>query len=135
MNLYQYTATRNPMGSKAVVESYGLRADRKSLGKQLASIVARHGDKGLKSVSDIHPDLPLFQKQIDDFKSKIKEDHEGSKSSGFSNIDGQTIKNDISALKDKVSSKVSDEAEGKSKIELLIIGGVIVVALAIILKK
>lgn len=143
MNIYQYTALNNPDGSMKVVESYGIQALRnpKQLGKQLAMIVAKNGDEALNKVASIHPDLPLFQKQIDDFKAKIKKESESNSMNNFSNfVDGQSLKNDISSIKDKMysadgSSTANIEASHRTKSELLIIGGVIVIGLAIIFKN
>jgi LPXTG-motif cell wall-anchored protein len=134
MNVYQYTALNNPQGSTNMVESYGIRAIRhpKHLAKQLALVVAKHRDSALGKLAEIHPDVPLFQKQIDDFKVKIKSESEKNNSSFSNFIDGQTIKSDIASLQDKVSTTPET---GKSKTELLIIGGVIVIGLAIIFKK
>lgn len=134
MNVYQYTALNNPQGSTDMVESYGIRAIRhpKHLAKQLALVVAKHRDSALGKLAEIHPDVPLFQKQIDDFKVKIKSESEKNNSSFSNFIDGQTIKSDIASLQDKVSPTPET---GKSKTELLIIGGVIVIGLAIIFKK
>jgi len=134
MNVYQYTALNNPQGSTEMVESYGIRAIRhpKHLAKQLALVVAKHRDSALGKLAEIHPDVPLFQKQIDDFKVKIKSESEKNNSSFSNFIDGQTIKSDIASLQDKVSTTPET---GKSKTELLIIGGVIVIGLAIIFKK
>jgi hypothetical protein len=136
MNVYQYTALNNPHGSTEMVESYGIKAIRhpKHLAKQLALVVAKHRDSALGKLAEIHPDVPLFQKQIDDFKVKIKSEHDNNNNSSFSNfIDGQTIKSDIASLKDKVSTPTTDN--GKNEIKLLMIGGIIVIGLAIIFKK
>lgn len=134
MNIYQYVAINNPNGARSIVEEYGVRANRQKLGKQLAYVVAKNGNEALDKVASIHPDLPLFQKQIDDFKEKIKKDCDSKSNSNFLNADGQQIKAEISSLKETVNnSRPSDD--GKSKVELLIIGGVIVFGLALILRK
>lgn len=135
MNVYQYTALNNPSGSTEMVESFGIKAIRhpKHLAKQLALVVAKHRDSALGKLAEIHPDVPLFQKQIDDFKVKIKSENEKNNSSFSNFIDGQTIKSDIASLKETVANPTPET--GKSKTELLIIGGVIVIGLAIIFKK
>ena len=103
MNIYQYTAINNPNGAREVVESYGLRADRKNLGKQLALCVAKNGADALNRVASVHPDLPLFQKQIDTFKEKYKKEFESKDDkSNFSNMDGQMIKHEITRLNDSM---------------------------------
>jgi hypothetical protein len=133
MNIYQYTAINNPNGAREVVESYGLRADRKNLSKQLALVVAKNGEEALSKVASVHPDLPLFQKQIDTFKEKYKKEFESKEDkSNFSNMDGQMIKHEITRLNDSMSN-VSGDKEGSHK--LLIIGGILVIGLAIIFKN
>lgn len=133
MNIYQYTALNNPNGARQVVESYSIRPDKKLLPKQLAFVVAKHGEEALSKVASIHPDLPLFQKQIDNFKEKIKKEHE--EKSNFSNANGQQIKDEIKSLKDSFQNIDGDKDKGKAKYELLIIGGVIILGLAIIFKN
>lgn len=133
MNIYQYTAINNPNGAREVVESYGLRADRKNLSKQLALVVAKNGEEALSKVASVHPDLPLFQKQIDTFKEKYKKEFESKEDkSNFSNMDGQMIKHEITRLNDSMSNASGDK-EGSHK--LLIIGGILVIGLAIIFKN
>lgn len=131
MNIYQYTALNNPNGARQVVESYSIRADRKLLPKQLAFVVAKHGEEALSKVASIHPDLGLFQKQIDGFKEKYRKESE--EKSNFLNANGQQIKDEIKSLKDSVSNP--KENDGKAKYELLIIGGIIVLGLAIVFRK
>ena len=139
MNLYQYTATHNPNGSREIVESYGIRADRKMLPKQLASVVARHGQEALDKVTNAHPDLPLFQKKLDNFYIQIKkqfEDNKNEPKNTFSNIDGQALKSEISSLKDSFHNATGSQSNNaSSKHELLIIGGILVIGLAIIFKN
>lgn len=131
MNIYQYTAINNPNGAREVVESYGIRANKKVLSKQLAHVVAKHGEEALDKVAMIHPDLPLFQRQIDTFKDKVKKEHE--EKSNFLNADGQQIKEEIKSLKDSVNNPKEDNS--KNKYELLMIGGILVLGLAIIFRN
>jgi hypothetical protein len=133
MNIYQYTALNNPNGARQVVESYSIRADKKLLPKQLAFVVAKHGEEALSRVASIHPDLALFQKQIDGFKEKYKKESE--EKSNFSNANGQQIKDEISKLKDTFHNADGDKDKGKQKYELLIIGGVIILGLAIVFRN
>ena len=71
MNIYQYTALNNPNGARQVVESYSIRADRKLLPKQLAFIVAKHGEEALSRVASIHPDLPCFKNKLTVLRKNI----------------------------------------------------------------
>jgi hypothetical protein len=133
MNIYQYTAINNPNGARQVVESYGIRADRKLLPKQLAFVVARNGEEALSKVASIHPDLPLFQRQIDGFKEKYRKESE--EKSNFLNADGQQIKAEIKSLKDSFHNADGDKDKAKTKYELMIIGGVIILGLAIVFRN
>jgi len=133
MNIYQYTAINNPNGAREVVESYGIRANKKLLPKQLAFVVAKNGEEALDKVAMIHPDLSLFQRQIDSFKDKVKKEHE--EKSNFLNANGQQIKEEIKSLKDSFHNADAGQDKGKSKYELLIIGGIIVLGLAVILRN
>lgn len=126
MNVYQYVATNNPSGASQVVSHYGMKPDRKHLAKQLASAIGRDRENGLKFLSSIHPDLPLFQKHVDDIKDKWKNDFEKKEKEIFTNFLGSD--------KNK-ETKVEVKEESKSKQELMIIGGVVILALAIIFKK
>lgn len=134
MNVYQYIAFANRKGTSELVNSYGIQPanDPQSLAKQLASLVVVYKQNALDQIKRIHPDVMLFQKDIEDYKKQLESSY------NFSNIDGQTLKNEISSIKDKVmsdtqkSTAVTDTT--KSTRELLIIGGIIVIGLAIIYK-
>ena len=132
MTLYDYTAMKNPQGASQVIASYGVRphGHPQVMAKQLAQLVRRDGERALKAISDVHPDLQLFQGQIDSFKEKIKGDSHSNACgcSNFANADGQTIKSEVASIKEEVAS-------GKSSKDMLIMGGIIVLGLALILRK
>ena len=131
MNVFEYTAKNNANGTARLIESYGVAPSRNVLSKQLAGVISRDKENGLAKLRAIHPDLSLFQDELDVLKAKIKAEYEIKKQE-FSNADGQSLKNDVANLKNGVSNK---ETEGKSKQELMIIGGVIIIGLAIIFKN
>lgn len=131
MNVFEYTAKNNTNGTAKLIESYGVAPERKVLSKQLAGVISRDRENGLARLRAIHPDLSLFQDELDTLKAKIKSEYEAKKQE-FHNADGQSLKNDVANLKNGVSNK---ETEGKSKQELMIIGGVIIIGLAIIFKN
>lgn len=131
MNVFQYTAINNTNGTREVISSYGVAPQDSVLSKQLASVISRDRVNGLAKLRGIHPDLSLFQDELDTLKAKIKSELDEEKKS-FLNADGQSLKNDVAELKIGVNSP---KEEGRSKQELMIIGGVIVIGLAIIFKK
>ena len=131
MNVFQYTAINNTNGTKGLIKSYGVAPQDSVLSKQLAGVISRDKANGLARLRAIHPDLSLFQDELDTLKAKIKSELEAEKKSFF-NADGQSLKNDVAELK---RGGNSIKEEGKSKQELMIIGGVIVIGLAIIFKN
>lgn len=130
MNVFQYTAINNPDATRRLVSSYGINPENSVLSKQLATVIARDRDNGLDKLRAIHPDLSLFQDELDTLKTKIKSEFE-SKKQEYLNADGQSLKKDVENLKNGTQSK----DESKSKQELMIIGGVIIIGLAIIFKN
>ena len=131
MNVFQYTAINNTHGTENLIKSYGVVPQDAILSKQLAGVISRDKANGLAKLRGIHPDLGLFQDELDTLKAKIKSDLDAEKKD-FLNADGQSLKNDVAELKRGVNSP---KEEGRSKQELMIIGGVIVIGLAIIFKK
>jgi len=130
MNIYQYTAYNNPSGAIQVVESHGMRADKHDLPKQLALVISKSGEEGRNILSSIHPDLQLFQNNLDKFKNKIKTDFEVKEKELFWNAVGTKGSSPVTETKE-----IKVEKEGKSTQELLVIGGLIVLSLAIVFKK
>ncbi len=131
MNVFQYTAINNTHGTENLIRSYGVAPKYSVLSKQLAGVISRDRANGLAKLRGIHPDLGLFQDELDTLKAKIKSELDAEKKE-FLNADGQSLKNDVAELKRGVNSP---KEEGRSKQELMIIGGVIVIGLAIIFKK
>ena len=130
MNIYQYTAYNNPLGAKKIINHYGQQAIKRPdiLARQLASCVVENGKEALMFVCEMHPDYKLI---TDYTEYKAKQDAEKLKANNpFASAEGEEL---LSAVKNIKSEKpVSSKSE---KTELLIIGGVVVVALALIMKK
>jgi hypothetical protein len=125
MTLYDYCAIKNPSGAANVVKSYGIKPSKrhpKELATQLAVCVKRYGDEALERISDVHPDLSLFQKKLDGYKEKYKKE-------SMSNASG-------CGCSSNASGDVKDEKKDISpKNETLIMGGIILLGLALILRK
>tara|TARA_Y100000114_G_scaffold156344_1_gene183213 strand:- start:1531 stop:1914 length:384 start_codon:yes stop_codon:yes gene_type:complete len=127
MDLYIYCASKNPVGTAKVVQSFGLQPSRSTpqeLASQLAMCVKRYGQEALERVSYIHPDRQLF--------SAMKEEMSNASGCGCSNADGTAggpkLEPVVENKNDLTESKLLSQNH-------LIIGGILVLALAVIFKK
>jgi len=143
MTLYEYIAYSHPEGAKRVINSYGSKAIRKPemLAKQLADTVNRNGKEALYRIASVHPDLELLthfneHNASEDDKKKEKESCScKDKESNFSSAEGQAIKQAVEDLSKK-QSEANKPAETKTeKSELMIIGAVVLIGLALVMKK
>ena len=135
MNVYQYTALKNPQGSFELLTSNGIRAHQnpKVMAKQLAQMVRSGRESAIRQLADIHPDLSLFQGILDGYKEKYKKECLSKRDSEYANANGQAIKSEMANLQGEVKQDTNSPND-KSK-DLLIMGGIIVLGLALILKK
>lgn len=143
MTLSEYVAIKNPLGAKKVIESYGLQAVRQPqiLARQLNDTLVKHGDEALYRIASVHPDLKLItafnaHNSQANGEEKKKEDCSCKKEESiFSSAEGQQIKSAVEELK-RNQVEANKPKEGKSeKTELLIIGAVAIVGLALVMKK
>lgn len=132
MNVYYYTALMNPYGCKSFVEGYGLRAERNPqiLAKQVAHCVSTGREDALDKFASIHPDIELFQGGIDKIKAGYEKEKKDFMEKHFFNANGQSMKSDIDRIRDSVSNR-----EGSGSKDLLIVGGLMLVGLALVLKR
>ena len=126
MDLYIYCASKNPVGTAKLVQSFGLQPSRRTpqeLASQLAMCVKRYGPEALERVSYIHPDRQLF--------SAMKEEMSNASGCGCSHADGTAGGPQVEQTENK-----NDLTESKLLSQNhLIIGGILVLALAVIFKK
>lgn len=145
MTIYQYVAYKNPMGAKKVLDSFGIKAIRKPdvLARQLADAVNKYGKQAVYRIASVHPDLELIT-QFNDFNNQKEEKSDScscknEKDSLFSSAEGQAIKSAVEDIKrsQEVSSQVNNNQKDNrsEKSELLIIGAIALVGLALVLKK
>ncbi len=112
MNIYEYTAVKNPRGASEIVASYRMRParDPRGLSAQLAMCVARGGKDALNSVAKAHPDFDLIKSNIEEVTPTtvvVEEKKESfsnacgcsscSGQSNFSNANGQDLKSDVNS--------------------------------------
>jgi len=131
---YQYMAFESPIESQKFVQSYGARpADNQlALAEQMADIVNQVGDPALNQLALMHPDKDLLLGgNYSNFNSG------GSNCGGYSNCggcggyqsaNGQSTKADLEKM-------VNGSSKEKSTTELVVLGVVVVTALALIFKK
>jgi|TARA_R110000796_G_scaffold71585_7_gene162472 hypothetical protein len=148
MTIYEYVATKNPIGAKTVLNSFGEKAVPRPdiLAKQLANAVNKHGKDALFRIASVHPDMNLiseYNKQVsknNDVVEAVEEKSCGCKEkeveSLFSSAEGQEIKKAVEnlSLKQDTLSNTPKESKSDSK-DLMIIGAVAVIALALVMKK
>ena len=145
MTIYEYVAAKNPIGAKTVLNSFGEKAVPRPdiLAKQLANAVNKHGKNALFRIAAVHPDMELLK----EYQNQINKNNEASeeKSCGcnkdkeqslFSSAEGQEIKKAVEqlSLRQDALTTTPKEVKSDSK-DLMIIGAVIVVALALVMKN
>lgn len=136
MNVYEYTASKNPKGASQLVQEYNLRPERhpRGLARQLSYCVERDRANALTKLASIHPDNGLFYGIVQEVKTGYEKQLVEQKSEldkMFSNMNGQEIKSEIAQLK----SDLPKQTDQSKKTEILMIGAVIIISLALILKK
>jgi hypothetical protein len=140
MTIYEYMASANPNGAKNVINSFGKKANRRPdiLARQLAMCVNEHGKKALYQIALNHPDKELItQCNEEEQKSKPETTPELDL---MSNAEGQEIKKLVEDIKDQAKGPNTmilpkNDEKPSEKTELLIIGAIAIVGLALILKK
>jgi len=61
MNVFNYVAESNPIGSVQLINSFGYDVTNDSnLGKSLSELVAEVGEEAFKKVIDLHPDKDVI---------------------------------------------------------------------------
>lgn len=141
MTIYDYCAHKNPQGTAKVIASYGMRPVRtnaRDLSSQIKYCAKQHGGDVLKKLILVHPDRELFEfeRQLLVAKEKEKE-MSGASGCGCSNASGDESKQSADVeIKRLQESREKSESDSKLLSQNnLIIGGVIVLGLALIMKK
>ena len=145
MTLYEYVAVKNPVGAKTVLNSFGEKAVPRPdiLARQLANAVNKHGKDALFRIASVHPDMQLiseYNKQANKDSDVVDEKPCACKKDKvedlFSSAEGQEIKKAVEnlSLKQDALTNTPKESKSDSK-DLMIIGAVVVVALALVMKK
>jgi hypothetical protein len=133
MNRYEYVALTNPRGASKMVSMYNLTPDRnpRVLAKQMAYCVSRDPEQAKFIFAKIHPDRDVFEQEINTIKAALDNDR-NKLTEMFSNMNGQAMKREVEQLKNFDGDST---ASSNKRSELLIIGGIILISLALVLKK
>ena len=126
--LYPYLAHGSFSEASGWVRSKGFNPSNTvdGLSSQLQGIVDRQGESALDELKRIHPDKELFN-SYDGNAPQPQNSPCNCSGSGYANANGQRAKAEV--------EKVLDGKDRDSKVELMILAGTILVALALITKK
>ena len=130
ITFYDYLASSVPSDAHFVINKFGnyKRArDKEELSRQLRNFVKQFGENGLNALAEIHPDRKLIELNCTSCK-KQKEDNELKEiiKSKFYRVDGKTN------VETKTDELRKDQIRNAN---LLIFGGMTLIALALIMKK
>tara|TARA_R110000751_G_scaffold305047_1_gene421058 strand:+ start:250 stop:765 length:516 start_codon:yes stop_codon:yes gene_type:complete len=135
ITIYSYLANRAPSESHYVINKYGKyrRArNEKELEYQLKNFVKNFGDNGLKELANIHPDRDLLELHCDKCSNTDKKNNDmtsliEAQSKMMLNVSGNNNgTNPPADNTDKIVSKVNNN--------LLITGGFVIMAVALLIK-
>ena len=141
MTVYDYCAIKNPSGTAKVISSFGMRParEKRELSKQICYLAKRNGGEVLRRITLIHPDRALFEHER---KLKEKKLSAASREAVEQVRYGLPEKSDKDFEKERLAQqereRLMQKSESESKLlsqNNLIIGGVLILGLAIIMKK
>ena len=129
ITLYEYLASSVPSDAHFVINKYGnyRRArDKRELEYQLKNFVKQFGENGLNALAEIHPDKQLLQMNCNGCSAK-RENIEKN----FVNASGSATQTQT-----QVDAKAKElRADQIKNSQILIFGGMILMAFAIMIKK
>ena len=139
-DLYNYVAANSPDAAKQVLDQFGYDASSvdtvEVLGSGLATMVKENGEQALKSVLSIHPDKDVI---LQEFSSPAATPSPAGKSGcGCGGCKGSS--NAIESYLSKVGAPVSQNNNSSNSMNvqhgnMLLIGGILILAVAIIVTK
>jgi hypothetical protein len=125
MDLYNYVAGSNPIGSQGIINSFGYKVVNKNdMGGNLKSLVAKEGEDALKMVMDNHPDKEII---LEMYSSSAENDSSGCDKCKESKI--------IEKFLNANGTEQSEAKKSDTNFSLVFIAGVLALSFAIISKK
>jgi hypothetical protein len=121
MDFYQYIAENNPVVVKAICNKYGYKLPKGGVGNgdTLKHIVSEEGESALKDVCYFHPDKDLI---LEVCSTEVPME----KTRSFYGVDGSQPNTETQNLTAQLSEK---------QVTLGIVGAVIILGLAIVMRK
>jgi hypothetical protein len=133
---YNYMVTENPMGCSSFLGNLGVNPSKnpQELAYQMASAVDQLGERAKPMLAEIHPDKELYTMASANFSNA------NGYGGGYSNACGgcggyQSANGNGQVIKSDVEKLVNGKGKDGSDMQLLVFGGIVIFALAVILKK
>jgi hypothetical protein len=129
MTLFQYTAYANPQGATEFLQNVGIAPapNPQGLAQQLAHCAKANPKRFFKEIIPYHPDAPLFIKEMNEAAGIIKEQ--------YSNANGQEIKQEVEKINESLKKQAQPILDKDKSKDILTLGLIAIIALAIIYKK
>lgn len=126
MDVYNYVAGSNPIGSQGIINSFGYKVVNKNdMGGNLKSLVAKEGESALKMVMDNHPDKEVILEMYS------PTDNDDSCGCNKCKTQSKLIEQFLNASgKEQSEAKKSD-----TNFSLVFLAGILALSFAIISKK
>jgi hypothetical protein len=134
LNIYSYTAASNPYFVKSMAHRYGYEFDKdQPLGSVLQQIVSMEGEPALFEIIDNNPDKELF---MDYFEKKYGKKPENCTCGTNKAPEHANFIGDYLNFSGQIASQqATDNKRVTTETTMLIVGGTIVLALALIFNK
>jgi hypothetical protein len=128
MTLMEYTAYANPQGATQFLQKNGIAPanTHQGLASQLMFCAKSNPKRFFKEIIEYHPDAPLFAKEFNEAADGIKEK--------YLNANGQEIKREVEKINENLKNTSQATPEKDRTKDILTIGLIGIIALAIIYK-
>ena len=140
-DLYNYVAANNPGAAKAVLDKFGYDASQvdtvEVLGGGLATMVKENGEDALKAILSIHPDKEILTQEFTPTSASAPVST-GKSGCGCGGCKGAS--STLESYLSKVGAPVPSNNNSSSSMNvqhgnMLLIGGILILAVAIIVTK
>jgi hypothetical protein len=140
-DLYNYVAANSPGSAKAVLDKFGYDASQvdtvEVLGAGLATMVKENGEDALKAVLSIHPDREVLTQEFTTTAAAAPASN-GKSGCGCGGCKGASSALESYLSKVGAPASSNNNAGGLMNVQhgnMLLIGGILILAVAIIVTK
>lgn len=141
-DLYNYIAANNPGSAKAVLDQFGYDASSvdtvEVLGAGLATMVKENGEQALKSLLSIHPDKEVLVQEFASSPAAAIPSPNGKSGCGCGGCKGTSSALESYLSKVGAPASSNNNSVGSMGVQhgnMLLIGGILILAVAIIVTK